>query len=68
MIEDSPAGVRAGKAAGCKVLGLATTHSVEELTATESTDWIVKDLRSVRFVGSSPAAGVRLEISNTLAF
>lgn len=31
VVEDAPAGVKAGKAAGCMVLGLATTHVVEAL-------------------------------------
>lgn len=66
VIEDSPAGIRAGKAAGCKVLGLTTTHSIEELRAT-GPDWIVKDLRSARLVGDAAAVGsVKIEISNAL--
>lgn len=32
VLEDSPAGIRAGKAAGCKVVALATTHLKEELS------------------------------------
>lgn len=67
VIEDSPAGIRAGKAAGCKVLALATTHSIAQLKATESADWIVQDLRSLRLVGITATAGVSMEISNTLA-
>jgi glycerol 3-phosphatase-1 len=66
VIEDSPAGIRAGKAAGCKVLALATTHSIAQLIATGSADWIVQDLRSLRFIGPTDKAGVRMEISNTL--
>ena len=31
MIEDAPAGVEAGKAAGMTVLALTTTHSAAEL-------------------------------------
>ena len=66
MIEDSPAGIRAGQAAGCKVLGLATTHSIAQLRAT-GPDWIVKDLKSVRFVGrAAETGGVIVEISNAL--
>ncbi|KAL8830903.1 MAG: hypothetical protein Q9191_001177 [Dirinaria sp. TL-2023a] len=49
VVEDSPSGVAAGKAAGCKVLGLATTHGVEKLRD-EGADWIVRDLSSVRLV------------------
>ena len=29
VLEDSPAGIQAGKAAGCKVIGLVTTHTLE---------------------------------------
>ena len=40
VLEDSPAGVLAGKAAGCAVVGLATTHSIKQLTEAGA-DWIV---------------------------
>jgi len=50
VIEDSPSGVKAGKAAGCSVLGLATTHSVQRLKDA-GTDWIVQDLSSVQLIG-----------------
>lgn len=46
VVEDAPAGVRAGKAAGFKVLAVATTHAVESLKQAGA-DWIVKDPRSV---------------------
>lgn len=49
VLEDSPAGIRAGKAAGCKVLGLVTSHTAEQVKSAEP-DWIVKDLESVRIV------------------
>ena len=45
VIEDAPSGVRAGKAAGFKVLGLTTTHSAESVREAGA-DWIVRDLRS----------------------
>jgi beta-phosphoglucomutase len=35
VFEDSLSGVLAGKAAGCKVVGVATTHTPEELRETE---------------------------------
>ncbi|PYH38802.1 2-deoxyglucose-6-phosphate phosphatase [Aspergillus neoniger CBS 115656] len=44
VVEDAPAGIRAGKAADCKVLAVATTHSVEALKEAGA-DWVVKDLR-----------------------
>ena len=46
VLEDAPAGVKAGKAAGYKVVALATTHSTDRLIQAGA-DWIVKDLRSV---------------------
>ena len=50
VIEDAPAGIRAGKAAGCEVLALTTTHDVERLRDAGA-DWIVKDLNSIRILG-----------------
>ncbi|KAI9674691.1 MAG: hypothetical protein M1817_001594 [Caeruleum heppii] len=50
VLEDSPSGIRAGKAAGCKVVGLTTTHSVDQIREAGA-DWIVDDLRAVRVKG-----------------
>ena len=47
VVEDAPSGVRSGKAAGCAVLALLTTHSRSSLEEAKA-DWIVKDLS--RFV------------------
>lgn len=66
VVEDSPAGIRAGKAAGCKVLGLAIMHSIAQLKAASPT-WIVEDPRSIGVVGEETAIGeVKMEISDTL--
>lgn len=46
VLEDAPAGVRAGKAAGYRVVALATTHDVGRLREAGA-DWIVQDMRSV---------------------
>jgi HAD superfamily hydrolase (TIGR01509 family) len=46
VIEDSISGVKSGKAAGCKVLGITTTHTPEELSET--------DLSVQNFVGLDP--------------
>ncbi len=46
VFEDSLAGVKAGKNAGCKVVGITTTHTRPEL---EGTDFIIDD-----FVGLEP--------------
>ena len=49
MLEDSPAGIRAGKAAGCRVLAVVTSHTAEQVLAAEP-DWVVRDLASLRLV------------------
>lgn len=46
VIEDSISGVKAGKAAGCKVIGITTTHTPEEMAGI---DMAIKD-----FVGLNP--------------
>ncbi|KAL8953053.1 MAG: hypothetical protein Q9222_001046 [Ikaeria aurantiellina] len=65
VIEDSPAGVLAGKAAGCSVIGLATTHSIEQIRSSGA-DWIVQDLQSVIFIGLDGHGQIELEIQNAL--
>ncbi len=46
IFEDSLSGIEAGKAAGCKVVGVTTTHSPEELS---KTDFIIDN-----FIGITP--------------
>ncbi|KAL3230572.1 hypothetical protein RNJ44_01021 [Nakaseomyces bracarensis] len=50
VFEDAPAGIAAGKAAGCKIIGIATTFSASYLRE-QGCDIVIKDHRSVR-VGS----------------
>lgn len=64
VLEDAPAGIRAGKAAGCKVLGLVTSHTEEQVRSAQP-DWIVKDLESVKVVDYKDGL-VTLEFSNSL--
>jgi len=47
VVEDAPAGIRAGKASGGSVIAVRTTADDAELSAAGA-DWIVKDLDSVR--------------------
>lgn len=49
VIEDSISGVTAGKAAGCKVIGITTTHSPEELEGVDMTiaDFVGLDVEKV---------------------
>ena len=53
VIEDAPAGIRAGKAAGARVLALRTTTSDAELQQAGA-DWIVNDCSEL-FLDSSGA-------------
>ncbi len=64
VLEDSPAGIQAGKAAGCKVISLVTTHTLEQVLAAEP-DWVLQDLRSVEMVECA-AGVVTLQISNAV--
>jgi sugar-phosphatase len=54
VVEDAPAGIRAGKAAGARVLALRTTSPDAELLAAGA-DWIVDDLSAVTFRRSQGA-------------
>ena len=44
VFEDSLSGVQAGRLAGCKVVGLATTHSSQELS---DTDLVINDFSEI---------------------
>ena len=46
VFEDAMLGIQAGKNAGMRVVGVATTHTVEELEATEA-DWVIQDFREL---------------------
>jgi len=66
VFEDSPAGIKAGKAAGCKVVGLVTSHTAEQVLAAEP-DWVMRDLKDVTVVPTSgDDSRVTLEIRNAM--
>ena len=46
VFEDAMLGIQAGKNAGMRVVGVATTHTMEELEATEA-DWVIRDFRGL---------------------
>jgi mannitol-1-/sugar-/sorbitol-6-phosphatase len=60
VVEDAPAGIRAGRAAGSRVLALRTTEVDELLTAAGAT-WIVNDLSKANL--GSIQAGSSLKLS-----
>jgi glycerol 3-phosphatase-1 len=62
VVEDAPSGIRAGKAAGFKVIGLVTTHTLQQVRDAGA-DWIVRDLRDVAVKGSGGEI-VEIEITN----
>ena len=60
VIEDAPAGIKAGKAAGCRVLAVLSSHSAAELT---DADWIVTSLDHVTAVLSDDGTiTIRLDV------
>jgi mannitol-1-/sugar-/sorbitol-6-phosphatase len=61
VVEDAPAGIRAGKAAGARVLALRTTTGDDELRSAGA-DWIVDDLAQVRFEARPGDARIALRI------
>ena len=60
VVEDAPTGVGAGKAAGCRVLGVLGTHSVEELREA-GCDWVVKSLLDVSVQPTEDGLRVKVE-------
>jgi sugar-phosphatase len=61
VIEDATAGVRSGKAAGARVIGLRTTSSDEELRAA-GVDWIINDCSSLRATVDPKDSSLLLEL------
>ena len=53
VVEDAPAGVRAGRAAGARVIGLPAIVSRDELLAAGAT-WIVADCTKISVQKTSP--------------
>jgi sugar-phosphatase len=61
VVEDAPAGIRAGRAAGAPVLALRTTEVDELLTAAGAT-WIVDDLSHARLGAVGGDGKLELEL------
>jgi sugar-phosphatase len=56
VVEDAPSGVGAGKAAGCRVLGVLGTHSAEEL---HEADWVVESLEGLAVTANDEGLELR---------
>lgn len=63
VVEDAPSGIKAGKAAGFKVVGLETTHTIQQLKDAGA-DWIIQDLTSLVLKGVN--GKVEMEIRDAL--
>jgi mannitol-1-/sugar-/sorbitol-6-phosphatase len=62
VFEDAPAGIRAGKAAGARVIALQTTER-DGLLRDAGADWIVKDCASVRASETAENSQISLLLS-----
>ena len=59
VIEDAPSGIKAGKAAGCKVLAVLSSHSADALA---EADWIVPSLDHVTAIQANDGTiAIRLD-------
>ena len=56
VVEDAPSGVGAGKAAGCRVLGVLGTHSADEL---QEADWVATSLEGLTVTAKSDGLELR---------
>ena len=63
VIEDAPAGIRAGKAAGAKVIALQTTER-DALLRKAGADWLVKDCASICVSATTGTSEISLVISS----
>jgi mannitol-1-/sugar-/sorbitol-6-phosphatase len=63
VLEDAPAGIRSGKAAGAKVIAVTTTAGLPDLQEAGA-DWIVRDCGNLRVTAGGDA--VLMQVLNSL--
>lgn len=63
VIEDAPAGIRSGKAAGARVIAVTTTAGDSDLKEAGA-DWIIKDCSSITAVSVSKAGQLELAMKS----
>jgi mannitol-1-/sugar-/sorbitol-6-phosphatase len=61
VVEDAPAGVRAGKAAGARVIGFPTTMAVHDLESAGA-DWIVQNCAAITAYNRDGALSLNLAL------
>ena len=62
VVEDAPAGIKAGKAAGARVIAFKTTAAVPILRQAGA-DWIVNNAADIHLLSSSPSLALSLDDS-----
>lgn len=62
VVEDAPIGVKAGKSAGMRVIGIASTHSKEELVDA-GVDFLVDNLQNLQISMDRPDRSVKIQIT-----
>ncbi|KAJ3972560.1 HAD-like domain-containing protein [Lentinula raphanica] len=60
VFEDAPAGIQSGKSAGCKTIGLLTTHSKTQMEAVKP-DFLVPNMASIG-LKLSPGGGIDVSV------
>ena len=60
VVEDAPAGIRAGKAAGARVIAFPTT-SEQRLLVDAGANWVVKNCSKISVAGTEP--GLQLQLA-----
>jgi len=62
VVEDAPIGIKAGKAAGMKVIGITSTHPVKELIDA-GVDFLVESLKKIRISENIQNHSIKIEIT-----
>jgi sugar-phosphatase len=63
VIEDAPAGVRSAKAAGMRVVAVATTHREEDLYEADVVIGALSDVRAIALGGGDGSMPLKLILS-----
>ena len=63
VVEDAPAGIRAGKAAGARVIACRTTAPESELKAAGA-DWVVEDCKSISLLPSETSGKLWIALTD----